>query len=113
LFGLINRLRTSGTTIIYISHFLEEVRQIADRFTVLRDGRSVASDAMTAVDNNELIAHMVGRTIEQLFGRRQHREPGEILLRAGDLGARGWRSGGLGSGGGEVMGTAGLMGLGR
>ena len=61
LFALIRRLRERGVAIVYISHFLEEVREIADRFTVLRDGRSVASGELRGVTNDHLISHMVGR----------------------------------------------------
>src|SRR5260370_30443291 len=61
LFSLIRKLSTEGISVIYISHFLEEVRQISDRFTVLRDGRSVANGEIAAVTDDELIARMVGR----------------------------------------------------
>ena len=114
LFALITRLKQSGTAIIYISHFLEEVRQIADRFTVLRDGRSVAAGAMAGVSNDALIAHMVGRTIEQLFSRRQRRESGEVILEARELSAPpGLKSASFELRRGEVLGIAGLMGSGR
>src|SRR5205085_2948818 len=85
LFTLINRLKASGAAIIYISHFLEEVRQIADRFTVLRDGRSVAAGEMASVTNDTLITQMVGRTIEQLFAHRHRHEGGEVILDAREL----------------------------
>ena len=52
---------------IYISHFLEEVRQISDRFTVLRDGRSVANGEIATTTDDELIAKMVGRAQQNLF----------------------------------------------
>ena len=52
---------------IYISHFLEEVRQISDRFTVLRDGRSVATGEIANISDDELIAKMVGRAQQNLF----------------------------------------------
>jgi ribose transport system ATP-binding protein len=60
LFETVRRLRDRGIAIIYISHFLEEVREIASRFTVLRDGRSVGSGALTDVRDEELISMMVG-----------------------------------------------------
>jgi len=114
LFALINRLKTSGTAIIYISHFLEEVRQIADRFTVLRDGRSVAAGEMANVTNDTLIAQMVGRAIEQLFAHRQRHEAGEVVLDARDLSAPpGLKSASFELRRGEVLGIAGLMGSGR
>src|SRR5258708_6524055 len=60
LFAVIRRLRDRGVAIVYISHFLEEVREIADRYSVLRDGCSVATGELTSVTNDRLIAHMVG-----------------------------------------------------
>jgi ribose transport system ATP-binding protein len=63
LFRLIGQLRDRGLAVIYISHFLEEVREIASRFTVLRDGRSVASGALASVRDEALIAAMVGRSV--------------------------------------------------
>ncbi|HKP10837.1 MAG TPA: sugar ABC transporter ATP-binding protein, partial [Blastocatellia bacterium] len=114
LFTLISRLKSSGAAIIYISHFLEEVRQIADRFTVLRDGRSVAAGAMADVTNDELIAQMVGRAIEQLFAERQHQEAGEVILEARELSSPpGLKSASFELRRGEVFGIAGLMGSGR
>jgi len=70
LFALIGRLRHEGITIIYISHFLEEVREIADSYTVLRDGRSVSTGPLSTVTNEELITDMVGRPVENLFPSR-------------------------------------------
>ena len=67
LFALIRKLKSDGISLIYISHFLEEVREIADRFTVLRDGRSVATGEIAAVTDDQLIAQMVGRPVENLF----------------------------------------------
>ncbi|MDB4917000.1 MAG: transporter related protein [Gemmatimonadetes bacterium] len=67
LFALIRRLASKGMSIVYVSHFLEEVRRIADRYTVLRDGRSVATGMMDAVTNDDLIATMVGRPPATLF----------------------------------------------
>src|SRR5438874_5997704 len=70
LFMLIRKLRGEGISLIYISHFLEEVREIADSFTVLRDGRSVATGEIASVKDEELIAQMVGRPVENLFPSR-------------------------------------------
>jgi ribose transport system ATP-binding protein len=61
LFETVRRLRDRGIAIIYISHFLEEVREIASRFTVLRDGRTVGHGELTSVRDEELISMMVGR----------------------------------------------------
>src|SRR5918996_4208088 len=67
LFTLIRKLSSEGISVIYISHFLEEVRQISDRFTVLRDGRSVATGEISSVTDDELIAKMVGRSQQNLY----------------------------------------------
>jgi ribose transport system ATP-binding protein len=61
LFTLIRKLRDRGIAIVYVSHFLEEVREIADRYTVLRDGRNVMTGKLREVTDPELIAGMVGR----------------------------------------------------
>src|ERR687889_1030446 len=79
LFTLIRKLSSEGISVIYISHFLEEVRQIADCFTVLRDGRSVATGAISTTSDDELIAKMVGRAQQNLFPVRAA-TPGETIL---------------------------------
>ncbi len=114
LFALIRRLRGEGLGIIYISHFLEEVRSIADRFTVLRDGRSVASGPIATVTNEQLVAHMVGRSVDQLFPERQAQAGGEVVLDVVDLVAPPVvRSASFTLRRGEILGVAGLMGSGR
>src|SRR6266705_1133298 len=70
LFSLIGKFRDQEISVIYISHFLEEVREIADSFTVLRDGQSVATGEIHSVSDDQLIAHMVGRSIQNLFPAR-------------------------------------------
>ena len=76
LFALICRLRDQGIGIVYISHFLEEIREIANVFTVLRDGRSVATGALASATNDELVAQMVGRSVDHLFPERRRSHPG-------------------------------------
>src|SRR5438552_1229521 len=66
LFSVIRKFGEQSLTVVYISHFLEEVREIADRFTVLRDGRSVATGPINSTSDEQLIAHMVGRPLENL-----------------------------------------------
>ena len=84
LFDLIRRLKHRGLGIIYISHFLEEVRMICDRFIVLRDGRSVGSGVPAETPNEEIITLMVGRSVDELYPRSA-RSPGEALLTLEDL----------------------------
>lgn len=113
LFDLVRRLKASGLGIIYISHFLEEVRVLADRFTVLRDGRSVGSGATSATGHREIIALMVGRSVEDLYPRSR-RASGEAVLDLERLaGFQKPASASLTLHRGEVLGIAGLIGAGR
>ena len=113
LFDLIRRLKGQGVSIIYISHFLEEVQRVADSYTVLRDGRSVGSGPMAGVRIEDLIQLMVGRTFTQFFPRVDH-EVGGVVLEA-----RGLKGPGMASpvdltlSKGEIVGLAGLIGSGR
>jgi len=75
LFETVRRLRDRGIAIIYISHFLEEVREIASRFTVLRDGRTVGSAELTSVRDEELISMMVGAQTRVSVPHQAGREP--------------------------------------
>ena len=86
LFGVVKRLKDGGIAVIYISHFLEEVKAVADRFTVLRDGESVGSGVMGGTELGDIIRLMVGRTLTEMFPRGDH-APGEVLLEV--KGARG------------------------
>jgi ribose transport system ATP-binding protein len=116
LFSLIRRLQAEGISVIYISHFLEEVRQIADRYTVLRDGRSVATGDIATTTDEELIAKMVGRSHQTLFPERPSRVPTEsdVVLRVKDLCAPSLlKHASFELRRGEILGIAGLMGSGR
>ena len=114
LFALIRRLRAQGLGIVYISHFLEEIREIADVCTVLRDGRSVATGGIADATNDQLIAHMVGRPVENLFPQRTRHDAGETVLSVTRLQAPpAVRSATFELRRGEVLGIAGLMGSGR
>ena len=114
LFALIRRLAARGIAIIYISHFLEEVRQIADSYTVLRDGRSVGSGAIAGTTNDELISRMVGRSAEGLFPVRQPVRDAEVVLSARGLTALPrLHEASFELRRGEIFGIAGLLGSGR
>ena len=114
LFALIQRLRSDGISIIYISHFLEEVREIADSYTVLRDGRSVDTGALSAATNQELIVQMVGRPVENLFPPRERLTSDQVLLEVRDLSAPPHlQHASFDLRAGEILGVAGLMGSGR
>ena len=115
LFTLIRKLSAEGISVIYISHFLEEMRQISDRFTVLRDGRTVATGEIATITDDELIAKMVGRTQQNLFPvRTQARGPRETILKVQNLASPPLlRNASFELRRGEILGIAGLMGSGR
>jgi ribose transport system ATP-binding protein len=115
LFKLIRKLSAEGISVIYISHFLEEVRQISDRFTVLRDGRSVATGDISKTTDDELITKMVGRAQENLFPvRAPATGPREIILDVQNLASPPLlKNASFELRRGEILGIAGLMGSGR
>ena len=115
LFTLIRKLSAEGISVIYISHFLEEVRQISDRFTVLRDGRSVANGDIASVSDDELIAKMVGRAQQNLFPvRSQPSGERQTILDVQNLAAPPLlKNASFDLRRGEILGIAGLMGSGR
>ena len=86
LFELVRRLRSQGHAIVYISHFLEEVKEISDRFTVLRDGKSVGGGVTKDASTSQIITMMVGRKVEDLYPRSD-RTPGEVVLEVSGLSA--------------------------
>jgi len=113
LFGLIRQLKQQGLAIVYISHVLEEVKEVSDRLTVLRDGRSVGSGQNAAMPIAEIIRLMVGREVKELYPRSR-RQPGEVVLQVADLAGAGKPiQASLELRRGEVLGLAGLMGAGR
>lgn len=113
LFDLVRRLKAQGHAIVYISHFLEEVKEITDRFTVLRDGQSVGGGMTADASTDQIIALMVGRTVDELYPRSKRR-PGEAILEIEGLcGAPKPQSASLKLHRGEVLGIAGLVGAGR
>ncbi len=113
LFELVNHLKEQGLAIIYISHFLEEVREISDRFTVLRDGRSVGGGITASAPTSQIISMMVGRDVEDLYPRSARRQ-GEAMLEVTNLAGRGKPiDASLTLHRGEVVGIAGLIGAGR
>src|SRR5262249_5057646 len=84
LFSLVRRLRGRGVTVVYISHFLEEVDEIADRFTVLRDGQSVSGGPVREFSRQQIIEQMVGRSLSEQFPRIPH-SIGEPILELTNL----------------------------
>ncbi|MEQ1762588.1 MAG: sugar ABC transporter ATP-binding protein [Pyrinomonadaceae bacterium] len=115
LFTLIRKLKNDGISIIYISHFLEEIREIADSYTVIRDGKDVSEGQIKDITDDLLISQMVGRPVDNLFPSRKPRsEPGEILLEVRNLSAPPrLLNADLELRAGEILGIAGLVGAGR
>src|SRR5450755_484039 len=113
LFRLIRELKARGLAIIYISHRLEELDFIADRLTVLRDGRAVYSGIWGEISRAEIIRHMAGRELKEIFPPRTA-EKGDVRLRVANLSRAGkFRDLSLEVRVGEVIGIAGLAGAGR
>ncbi len=113
LFALVRRLRDRGVTVVYISHFLEEVVAVADRFTVLRDGLAVATGAVKDFHRDQIVEQMVGRRLDEQYPRVPH-EPGEVLLELNNVaGLELPRGVSLTLRRGEILGVAGILGAGR
>ena len=113
MFGTIRKLRDQGVTIIYISHRLEEIFDLSDQVSVLRDGEHIATLPVASVTRDELVSMMVGRAVAHDYPHSQN-APGEVVLKAQGLVRKGvlhdisfeLRRG-------EVLGVAGLVGAGR
>lgn len=113
LFALIRDLKSRNYAIIYISHFIEEIQRIADRFTVLRDGKTVGGGEMDSTPPEQIVALMVGRDVSDIYPRSK-RTVGEMLLSVTDLSSNNrLEAATLNVHRGEVLGIAGLMGSGR
>jgi ribose transport system ATP-binding protein len=113
LFEIIRGLQGQDVSVVYISHFLEEVQRVADTYTVLRDGRSVGSGRMAGARLEDLIQLMVGQKFTELFPRVEHAVGAPVLTLDG-LKGRGMASPvGMSLARGEILGVAGLIGSGR
>ena len=119
LLNILDSLRAKGVTCIYISHRLREVDRIADRITVLRDGRTIVTDTQEAMPEERIIHNMVGRALTDMFPRRV-RPLGEAVLQVKNWTVEDPVTGALVCDNisfevrkGEILGIAGLMGAGR
>ncbi|MBN2051054.1 MAG: sugar ABC transporter ATP-binding protein, partial [Spirochaetales bacterium] len=117
LFTKIRTLRQSGVGILYISHRLEEIAQIADRITVMRDGTVVHSCPASSITLDQIVTHMVGRPIANHYPKRQA-HPGDVVLEVQPLGIpqtgnHNEKNLPFYARSGEVVGIAGLVGAGR
>ncbi|KAJ1683279.1 hypothetical protein LUZ63_021506 [Rhynchospora breviuscula] len=112
LFSLIRRFVSPTTGVIYISHRMQELPQIAQQVTVLRDGANAGDRAMADTDDREIISLMVGRTIA-VEQRPQPAVPGDVVLSVNDVTTPLLKSVSFDAHKGEILGFAGLMGAGR
>jgi rhamnose transport system ATP-binding protein len=121
LFRIVRRLRERDTSIVFISHRLEELEGLVDRVTVLRDGQHVATKAATELDESTVVRLMVGRSLAELYPGDQPgaasqaaAEAGKERLRVENLGQRGVFEGvSFALHAGEIVAMAGLVGAGR
>ncbi|MGE5482061.1 MAG: sugar ABC transporter ATP-binding protein [Bacteroidota bacterium] len=113
LFETIGRLKKEGVGVIYISHDLDEVFKLADRITVLRDGRTVASSLTADTDKATVVYHMVGRELTEIYDYQSYARP-DVLLEVKNLSKRGLlHNVSFTVHAGEIVGIAGLVGAGR
>ena len=113
LFELIKKLKAKGVSIIYISHKIDELYQIADRITVLRDGMSIKTVPMQDINSDELVSMMVGRVIDQYYIKTENKILGKAL-EVKDLSHKKYfRNVSFYTQFGEIVGFYGLIGAGR
>jgi len=112
--SLIGQLQRQGTTILYISHRMEEIFRLCDTATVLRDGQHVATLPLAEANEDDLVRLMIGRSLAAYFPVHVGHSPGRERLRVEGLSSPGrFRDVTFGLRGGEVLGMAGLVGSGR
>lgn len=111
LFELVERLRSRGVAIVYISHRMAEVFRLADRVTVLRDGQYIGTRPISDLDEGQLIEMMIGRRLEPRT--REQKKPGGVVLKVEGLRSGRAQKVSFTLRTGEVLGLAGLVGAGR
>ena len=115
LFSIVNRLRSEGVAIIYISHKMDEILRISDEVTILRDGQYIGTWPAAELTTDLIITRMVGRQMTNLFPKRDN-TPGEVVLEVEDytsIHARSFRNISFNLKKGEILGVAGLVGAQR
>ncbi len=114
LFAAVRRVAAEGTAVVYITHRLAEVRQIADRVTVLRDGKLRGTSAVADISDAELLALIIGRTLEATFPPKHAAQAEEApLLRVEGLSGHGFDDVSFAAHRGEIVGVAGIAGNGQ
>jgi ribose transport system ATP-binding protein len=113
LFATIGRLRAQGVSVLYISHFLEECRRIADRYTVLKDGETVGSGEMAGASLDHIVTLMTGREVKDLYPRAPHALGAVVLEVKAAASVPRLKRATLQVRAGEIFGLGGLIGAGR
>ncbi len=114
LFNLIRRIVKTGTSIIYISHRIQEIFVIADMVKVLRDGKTVKTMKISETNENEIVKYMVGRDIGNIFGDKSYQSKENIVLQVQNLTTSGvFENISFDLKEGEILGFSGLVGAGR
>ncbi|MBL8863929.1 MAG: sugar ABC transporter ATP-binding protein [Gemmataceae bacterium] len=115
LYGVIDGLKADGVSVLYISHRLAEVKRVADRVVVLRDGRNAGELAKHEIDHENMVRLMVGRDLKQFYPKDHRKGGGEPIFQVRDLRYRNGpaTSASFDVRAGEILGMAGLVGAGR
>ena len=113
LFRVLREIRASGSSVLYVSHRLDEIMALCDKATVLRDGRSIDSGALTNITHDDLVALMIGRKVEEAYPKAMAKPRETTVFAASGLATAGLNPVGLSLREGEVLGIAGLSGSGQ
>ena len=114
LFRIIRKLKAEGKVIIYVSHRMAEIRQIADRVAIFKDGRFVGDSPMDAITDKELVKKMVGRDLGDVFSSLDRNKTiGDVVLEVKNLSSPFLKDASFQVRAGEVVGFSGLVGAGR
>lgn len=112
LFQIINRLKAEGVSVVYISHRMEEIFQICDRITVMRDGKSIDTHNISETNDRQIVKEMVGRDIDNFYPNEDNRT-NDVLLEVKNLNNKNIKDISFKLHSGEILGFSGLMGAGR
>jgi ribose transport system ATP-binding protein len=113
LFRVLREIRASGSSVLYVSHRLDEIMALCDKATVLRDGRSIDSGALTNITHDDLVSLMIGRKVEEAYPKAMIEPRDTTVFAASGLATIGLNPVGLSLREGEVLGLAGLSGSGQ
>lgn len=114
LFNLMKNLKKNGVTMIFVSHKLNEIKEICDRVIVLRDGNLISIDEVSKVEEKDIARKMIGREFNQVFPPKLERKADDIILEVKNLNIKGLlKNISFNLRHGEILGFAGLVGAGR